>query len=520
MKIVIIGGGSSGWITALAFYYVKKTNPDLDITLIESPTIKKLSVGESTFPSLATLVHEAGIDEDDMLKKCNGTFKWGTKFSGFQDYDYYHPVFGMPYMDNDIPMDNVFIAHNKRIDLNCIGTHLMHNRKKPIKKYVSQSLLKANPIWLGKPSRVGPYAYHLDINKFVDYVKDFCTKNDSMDVIYNTVVDVERDDTGIFTNAVCEDGLKVGGDFFIDCSGFSRLVFGQILKEKFISFKHLLPVDHAIPFNIKVDPPGYPGIQNEKFNKVRESNVTATTLNSGWAWTIPLRDKTSRGYVYGSDFTTEDKVIKELEETYGEIEINSNPIDLKTGVFERSSIKNMAAVGLSSGFIEPLESNATTITTGQANYLAHLLTGSMQHTGGKYDINLISDLYNKHSAKTYSHFLGFIKLHYTNVHRNDTKFWKHVRNDLQSFDRLNKFLDDIKYNNLSVRLPDGNDFYIDELEEDFGLSSWLLVLQAVGLIDSSCVDKKIKEIPFKPVEDFVNEEIRYYINLLKENSYE
>ena len=510
MKIVIIGGGSSGWITALAFYYVKTTNPDLDITLIESPVIKKLAVGESTFPSLATLVHEVGIDEDDMLKKCNGTFKWGTKFSGFQEHDYYHPVFGMPFVENDIPMDNVFIAHNKRIDLSCIGTHLMQNHKKPIKKYVSQSLLKENPIWLGKPSRIGPYAYHFDINKFVDYVKDFCTKNDSMELIYNTVVDVERDDSGNFTNAVCRDGQKFSGDFFIDCSGFSRLVFGKILKEKFISFKHLLPVDHAIPFTVK----------NEKFNELRKGNVTATTHNSGWAWEIPIRDKTSRGYVYGSEFSTEDEVIRELEEIYGKIEPASRPIDLKTGVFERSSVKNMAAVGLSSGFIEPLESNATTITTGQANYLAHLLSGAMLHKDGKKDINLISDLYNKHSAKTYSHFLGFIKLHYANAYRTDTKFWKHVRNDLQSFDRLNKFLDDIKYNKLSIRLPDGNDFYIDELEEDFGLSSWLLVLQAGGLIDSSCVDKKIRELPFEPVEAFMKEEIRHYINLLKENKYE
>jgi tryptophan halogenase len=510
MKIVIIGGGSSGWITALAFYYVKTTNPDLDITLIESPVIKKLAVGESTFPSLATLLHEAGIDEDDMLKKCNGTYKWGTKFSGFQEYDYYHPVFGMPFIENDVPMDNVFIAHNKRIDLSCIGTHLMQNYRKPIKKYVSQSFLKEDPAWLGKPSRVGPYAFHFDINKFVNYVKDFLAKNDTMNVISNTVVDVERDDSGNFTNVVCKDGLKVSGDFFVDCSGFSRLVFGKILKEKFISFKHLLPVDYAIPFTVK----------NEKFNKLRKVNVTATTHNSGWAWEIPLRDKTSRGYVYGSDFTTEDEVVRELEEIYGKIEISSKPIDLKTGVFERSSVKNMAAVGLSSGFIEPLESNATTITTGQANYLAHLLSGTILYRDGKKDINLVSDLYNKHSAKTYSHFLGFIKLHYANVYRNDTKFWKHVQNDLQSFDRLNKFLDDIKYNKLSIRLPDGNDFYIDELEEDFGLSSWLLVLQAVGLIDSSSVDKKIKELPLKPAEGFIKEEIRYYINLLKENRYE
>lgn len=506
MKIVIIGGGSSGWITALAFYYIKTTNPTLDITLIESPIIKKLSVGESTFPSLATLIHEVGIDEDDMLKKCNGTYKWGTKFSGFQEYDYYHPVFGMPFIENDIPTDNIFIAHNKRIDLSCIGTHLMHNYKKPIKKYVSQSLSNGDTNWLDRPSRVGPYAYHFDINKFVDYVRDFCAKNDNVNVISNTVVDVERDDSGHFTNAVCMDGLKVSGDFFVDCSGFSRLVLGKILKEKFISFKHLLPVDYAIPFTVK----------NEKFNELRKVNVTATTHKSGWAWEIPLRDKTSRGYVYGSDFTTEDEVIRELEETYGEIKISSNPIDLKTGVFERSSVKNMAAVGLSSGFIEPLESNATTIITGQANYLAQLLS----YKDGKKDINLVSELYNKHSAKTYSHFLGFVKLHYANVYRNDTKFWRHVQNDLQSFDRLNKFLDDIKYNKLSIRLPDGNDFYIDELEEDFGLSSWLLVLQAVGLVDSSSVDKKIKELPFEPTEAFINEEIRYYINLLKDNKYE
>jgi tryptophan halogenase len=509
MKIVIIGGGSTGWITALAFYYTKIKNPDLDITLVESPEIKKLSVGESTFPSLATLVHEVGIDEDDMLEKCNGTYKWGTKFSGFQEYDYYHPVFGMPFVENDVPMDNVFIAHNKRIDLNCIGTHLMHNYKKPIKKYVSQSEVGSSDSF-NKPSRVGPYAYHFDINKFVDYLKDFTSKNQSVNLIYNTVVDIERDDTGTFTKVVCKDGLKVSGDYFVDCSGFSRLVFGQILKEKFISFKHLLPVSHAIPFTVK----------NEKFNELRKGHVTATTHNSGWAWEIPLRDKTSRGYVYGSDFSTEDEIIRELEETYGEIETFSRPIDLKTGVFEQSSRNNMAAVGLASGFIEPLESNATTITTGQANYLAHLISGVMLYKDGKKDINLISDLYNKHTAKTYSHFLGFIKLHYANVYRNDTKFWKHVQNDLQSFDRLNKFLDDIKYNKLSIRLPDGNDFYIDELEEDFGLSSWLLVLQAVGLIDSSSVDKKIQEIPFKPVENFVNEEIRYYINLLKENKYE
>ena len=498
MKVVIIGGGSSGWLMATALSYVKKTNPTkvIDVTLIESPKVDRLSVGESTFPSLATLINAIGIDENDILNKSNGTYKWGTQFVGFQEYDYYHPVFGLPFVEDELTMDEVFIANDERVDISAIGTQMMLSREKPIKKFVEQTF--TTDVQWNYPSRVGPYALHIDINKFIDYIADFCVEKYGIKVVENQVVDVKKDIVGNCQEVVCEDGSRISGDVFIDCSGFSRVLFEKILKEKFVSFKDFLPVDSAIAFE-KV---------GEKYEPLRKNFVTATAFNSGWSWEIPLRNKTSRGYVYSSDFITADDAVLELESRFGKIDITSK-IDMKTGMFERLGIKNMYAVGLASGFIEPLESNATTITTGQANYLAGLLSNSN-------DTNLISELYNTHCGKTFSHFLSFIQLHYIN-NRGTTDFWKHAKRNIRYAEVFDNFMEDIYQNK---RLPTGKDMFIDDLEENFGLSSWLSVMQSIKFIDKSHCTEAHRSVDFELAKKTIDEEIRYYKNLLRDNTYE
>tara|TARA_R100000482_G_C5103305_1_gene136733 strand:- start:551 stop:1099 length:549 start_codon:yes stop_codon:yes gene_type:complete len=182
---------------------------------------------------------------------------------------------------------------------------------------------------------------------------------------------------------------------------------------------------------------------------------------------------------------------------------------MKTGMFERLGIKNMYAVGLASGFIEPLESNATTITTGQANYLAGLLSNSN-------DTNLISELYNTHCGKTFSHFLSFIQLHYIN-NRGATDFWKHAKRNIRYAEVFDNFMEDIYQNK---RLPTGKDMFIDDLEENFGLSSWLSVMQSIQFIDKSHCTEAHRSVDFELAKKTIDEEIRYYKNLLRDNTYE
>ena len=500
MRIVIIGGGSSGWLMATALADVKKRYPNkvIDVTLIESTNIKRLSVGESTFPSLATLINSVGIDENDILKKSNGTYKWGTKFIGFQDYDYYHPVFGMPFIEDGVTMDKVFIANDERVDLNCIGTQMMLSKKKPIKKFVEQTFTK-NVEW-NYPSRVGPYAFHIDINAFIDYIRDFCVDKYGVKVVDNKVVNINRDNKGNCTEVICEDGSKISGDYFIDCSGFNRVLFDKILQEKFYGFKEFLPVDKAIAFEVL----------GERYNPVRKNHVTAAAFDCGWSWEIPLRDKTSRGYVYSSDFLDVEKAEEEIFARFAPNKIDiSSVIDMKTGMFDNLSVNNMFAVGLASGFIEPLESNATTITTGQANYLANLLVKDV-------DEELKTNLYNTHCGKTFTHFLGFIQLHYLKS-RNKTEFWKIAKENMRFTDIFSSFMDDLY---ASKRLPADTDMFIDDLEENFGLGSWLLVMQAVGLIDKTFCGNENINLDFEIAKESIKEEIRHHNNILRDNIYE
>ena len=327
MKICIVGGGSAGWMTATT---LNKLLDCEDITLIESPNAPISGVGESTLIQFFEWCQLVDINGDEILKETGGSFKHSIKFTNFlkKDSGSFHYPFGEPVFEPTLAWM-------------CIEEgEFTHN------DYARHVSPLASCAEMGKVEIDSPISFHLDAVRFGNYLKKkHC---EEVNHISADVVDFEESDKGI-ESLTLSDGSTVTADLFVDCTGFSSLLLGQYLKEPFISYDHLIPNDTAwathVPYN----------------DKERElvAYTECTAINNGWVWNIPLWERIGTGYVFSSkhisDEDAKEEFIEHLESKgYDVSECQFKKIPMRIGRHKRSFVKNVVAIGLSAGFIEPL----------------------------------------------------------------------------------------------------------------------------------------------------------------------
>ena len=397
-KIIIVGGGSAGWMTAATLIH---QFPKKKIVLIESPNIPTVGVGESTIVQINRWKTMLGIEDKDFMKHCDASYKLGIRFEDFYkkgDGGFFYP-FGQ-----------VDIEEN-RSGLNDWYFKKLRKPKTPLSDYAESiypvmSLIKQNKItdknlFDGFNLRRDA-AYHMDATKFGLWLRDHYCLPRKVTHIKEDIKRIEQDEEGIKTL-----NKKHKADLFIDCTGFKSLLIEQTLKSEFIDYSSLLPNNSAWATKL-----------NYK-NKEKELNsyTNCQALDNGWMWTIPLWSRMGKGYVYSNKFVSDDEALKEFKKHLPKGSHKFNHIKMKVGIHKELWKKNVCAIGLSAGFIEPLESNGL--------YTVHEFLVQLCRTLERGDVSQWDkDYYSWSCRLIFDTFAEFVALHYALSHRKDTKYWK------------------------------------------------------------------------------------------------
>lgn len=462
-KIVIVGGGTAGWMTAAALSKILGTNY-CDIQLIESDQISSVSVGEATIPQISLFNNILGIDENDFVKKTQGSFKLAIEFIDWtkKKGGYMHP-FG----DYGTNMDAIQFHHywlkmhqqGKTPDLEEYSLAAVAARQG---KFMRSQNMGNSPL-----SQIS-YAFHFDATLYANYLRDFAVERGVIRT-EGKVIDVSlRDRDGFIECVQLENGENIFADLFIDCSGFKALLIEGALKTGFDDWSDVLPCDRAVAL---------PCLSKEK--DVLRPYTQAKAQKAGWIWRIPLQHRVGNGYVYPSKFVSDEEAVQILtDQMEGEPIGKPNFLRWTTGIRKQSWNKNCIAIGLSAGFVEPLESTGLHLIQSAIAKLMALFP----HQG--FD-SIDIDTYNQQTKRELEYIKDFIVLHYKATDRDDSEFWRDCQ-QMKVSDRLQAKMDLYQKNGRIYR----------EDNELFNETSWLAVMHGQGLTPSG----------YHPLVDVLSEE--------------
>ena len=402
-KLVIVGGGTAGWITAAAF--ARLLGRTLEIELVESEAIGTVGVGEATIPQIIRLNTILGLDEFDFVKRTHGTFKLGIEFVDWgQIGSSYLHTFG----DAGMTLASVPFHHywKRSADAQASAPDLWH---------YSLHRLAADRVRFGKLDRVGntpmtglAYAYHFDASLYAAYLRSYSEAR-GVTRTEGIVETVERDGESGNINAIKLDHDRtIAGDFFIDCTGFRSLLLGQELGVGYHDWSRWLPCNSAL------------AVPSERLETI-VPYTRATAKSAGWQWRIPLQHRTGNGHVYCRDFISDDDAAETLLAGLDTKPLaDPRPIRFTTGRREQFWSHNCAAIGLSSGFLEPLESTSIHLIQSHVSRLIQLFP-----RGG--DATVERAEYNRRCSAEFEQIRDFLILHYHQTARDDSEFWNYCR---------------------------------------------------------------------------------------------
>jgi tryptophan halogenase len=399
-SIVIVGGGSAGWMTAAALSHA--VGRSCAITLIESEAIGTVGVGEATIPPIRNFNQRLGIDEATFVRETQGSYKLGIEFVdwGRKGHSYFHP-FGQ----YGAEFDNVPFYHH------WMRESLEGRIDGPIDDFsMCWAMAKAGKFSHPSADRrliqsTFDYAYHFDAGLYAAYLRRFA---EARGVVRKEgkVVDVSlRGHDGFVDSVLLDDGTRIAGEFFIDCSGFRGLLIEEALEAGYDNWQHWLPCDRAVAVPCETG----------EFTPYTRS----TAREAGWQWRIPLQHRTGNGYVHCSDFISEDEASATLLANLdGKALADPRPLRFVTGKRREFWKRNCVAIGLSAGFMEPLESTSLHLIQYGILRLIALLPDSAMSP-------LLAREYNAQTAREYELIRDFLILHYKATERDDSELWRY-----------------------------------------------------------------------------------------------
>lgn len=441
-SVAIVGGGTAGWMCAAAIS--KSFKDKIDIVLIESEEIGTIGVGEATVPHLSAFNALLGVDEAAFVRETQGSFKLGIQFNDWGRIgDSYIHGFGT--IGRDL---GLMPFHQYWLKARAMG------KAADISHYSLNTLAAPQGRFMTPPSdapRNSPlseiaYAYHFDAGRYATFLRGRAEAQGARRVEGKVVAVNQSADNGFVESVQLESGATIAADLFLDCSGFRALLIGGTLGVEFEDWSHWLPVDRALVVPCrKVGPP--------------TPYTRATAHKAGWQFRIPLQHRTGNGHVYSSHFSSDDEAAEILLGTldgpaFGEPRL----LKFKSGKRKRLWDKNVIAIGLAGGFLEPLESTAIFLIQTGINRLMSLFPHASCDTA-------LQDAYNSQSAFEYERIRDFIILHYHATQRDDTEFWNYVRT-MSVPDPLKACID--------LFAADGQ--YFRNGTELFGMTSWVQVM--------------------------------------------
>jgi flavin-dependent dehydrogenase len=454
--IVILGGGSAGWLTAgvLASEHCVTSNPEIRITLVESPDVRTIGVGEGTWPSMRETLRRMGVSETAFIRECDASFKQASKFVGWvtgeADDHYYHP-FSAPqgYGDaNLVPAWAELDGDPRFAEVVSFQPHLCEQGRAPKQIVTPEYAAVAN------------YAYHLDAGKFGQFMQKFCVEQLGVRHVLTHVDGVDTAENGD-VSALRTGDDRIEGDLFIDCTGFSSMLMARHFEIPRASTTGVLFCDTALAVQVPYPSPETP----------ITSHTVSTAREAGWIWDIGLPTRRGVGYVYSSGHTSDEQAERTLLNYIGDQSANlpfsPRKISLNPGHLETFWHRNCVAVGISAGFIEPLEASALALIEMSAQMIADELPATREL------MKRSADRFNERFLYRWERIVEFLKLHYLLSRREDSDFWIDNRKPEAVPDRLKELLELWRY-----RPPGRNDF--PQIEEIFPAASYQYVLYGMG----------------------------------------
>lgn len=456
-QVIIVGGGTAGWLTAakLAKHLNSADPGSVQVTLVESPDIPTIGVGEGTWPTMRKTLAELGINENEFLTFCNASFKQGTKFVNWrsapetgESQHYYH----------------LFSSVVDAAEFNLSPYWSLGDRLLPYADYVSaqaavcESALAPKLISNRCYEGIQNYAYHLDAGKFAELLRDFSCKRLGVNHVKANVTDVLLDKNELISAIDTDSGGMLKADLFVDCSGFRSLLLGKTYGIDFISIKDRLLTDHAVAIQVPYQEQ-YPAIQ---------STTISTAQPAGWTWDIGLANRRGTGYVYSSDFVDHGQAEKTLRDYIGpgSENLEARTIKMNCGYRRKFWHNNCVAIGLSAAFVEPLEASAIFLVEAAANMLCD------QFPRHQSLIPMVEKKFNESFHFRWTKTINFIKLHYCLSQRKEP-FWQANRHPDTVPAELSEILEHWKYHPVSR-------YDFSHVFEPFPQDSYQYVLHGMG----------------------------------------
>lgn len=403
-KIVVVGGGTSGWMVAAVLSKVLGTIHH-SITLIESEQIGTVGVGEATIPMIKLFNGVLGLNEDEFVRETNATFKLGIEFVnwGKQGGRYFHP-FGSLGLDLEgISFNHYYLRWKKEGGSLDFSKFSMETEAAYAHKF-ARTKGESGPRYIPQVN----YAFHFDASLYAAFLRRYSEMRGVRRVEGKVIQVLQDSHTGFIESLQLEGGSSVVGDLFIDCSGFRGLLIEQTLKVGYKDWSHWLPVNKAVAVPCESSGPLLP-------------YTRATAQEFGWQWRIPLQHRIGNGYVFCDKYLSDDEACSSLlARLDGKATADPKVLSFVTGVRNKCWDKNCIAMGLASGFLEPLES--TSIHLVQVT-IAKLLT--MFPKDGLSQ--LMIDRFNREMQHEYTDIKDFLIAHYKTAERDDTEFWRYVK---------------------------------------------------------------------------------------------
>ena len=458
-SIVIVGGGTAGWMTAamLAKRLGAGRQDGVRITLIESTDIGTIGVGEGTFPTFRNFLRDLDIDEAEFLRECSAAFKQGIKFVDWEHtpsnghHAYYFHLFNTPHL------------YSKKTDL---APYWLLGMAGDVSFSDATTVQHSTVEAVKAPKRIsdrpyhGPlnYAYHLDAAKLAVFMKKYAVRMGVRHLIGN-VERVELDDSGAISALVTKEHGALDATLYVDCTGFAGLLIGRALNEPWRDVTNTLFVDRAVAMQVpyvREDTPIIPA-------------TVSSAHEAGWTWDIGLDSRRGIGYCYSSKYSDDDRAEQVLRDYIGPAAEgrNARRIKMRIGFRDRQWVKNCVSVGLSAGFLEPLESTGII----QIEAAAILIAEYFPH-GGR-DMERVAKHFSTIMRRRFELAVDFIKLHYFISKRADNQFWIDNTKPETASDALKEKLDIWKW-----RAPRPLDF--DTTYEAFGYQNYQYILFGLG----------------------------------------
>lgn len=467
-KVVILGGGTAGWITAarLAYDHCANQTGGLQVTLVESPDVKTIGVGEGSWPTLRITLRELGVSETEFINQCDVSFKQGSKFIGWctgQENDsYYHPftppeAVGMGFANDDIDIARAWLKH---------ASH------KPFAFAVSaqpdfcEQGLAPKQIQTPDFAAFANYGYHLNADKFALFLRNYCTQTLGVHYVQDHMDNVNVDAEGYIESINCKNSGAIAGDLFIDCSGAAGILINQHYHAPFVDKSSVLFNDSALAVQVPYEEP--------------TKNIASVTLSTaqthGWIWDIGLPTRRGVGHVYASAYSNDDEIWSALKNYVAKgssaatlAQLAPRKIRFTPGYRATPWVKNCVAVGMSAGFVEPLEASAIVMIEICSKTISNELPANREAMA------IVAQRFNKRFVERWDSVINFLKLHYLLSQRADSAYWRDHKNPATVPAQLQELL--VLW---QQKIPSTADFH--QVLELFGPPSYQYILYGMGFV--------------------------------------